>query len=131
MLSTSSASADDGLVTVTLAVPKDAGSAQAAALVAPALRDAFAGDGRFTLPDLEALLDDVPAPPAVARLEEARRQKSKADLALSIVDLPVAADAYAQALVAFRATARPPRAPGPAPSRSTRGTACLPMPRRA
>jgi hypothetical protein len=101
LLSTTSARADDGLVTVTLAVPKDAGSAQAAALVAPALRDAFAGDGRFTLPDLEALLDDVPAPPAVARLEEARRQKSKADLALSIVDLPVAADAYAQALVAY------------------------------
>lgn len=93
--------ADDGLVTVTLAVPVDSGASTAATLVAPALRDAFAGDGRFTLPDLEALLDDVPAPPAVARLEEARKQKSKADLALSIVDLPVAADAYAQALVAY------------------------------
>lgn len=97
----SSARANDGLVTITLAVPKDAGSAQAATLMAPALRDAFAGDTRFTLPDLEALLDDVPAPAAVVRLEEARRLKSKADLALSIVDLPVAADAYAQALVAF------------------------------
>jgi hypothetical protein len=95
------ASADDGLVTVTLAIPSDGGSAQAATLVAPALRDAFGGDGRFSLPDLEALLDGQQAPPAEARLAEARRQKSKADLALSIVDLPVAADAYAQALVAY------------------------------
>lgn len=98
---TTSALADDGLVTVTIAIPADSGSAKAATLVAPALRDAFAGDGRFTLPDLEALLDDVPAPPAVERLEEARKQKSKADLGLSMVDLPVAADAYGQALVAY------------------------------
>lgn len=98
---TTFAHADDGLVTVTLAIPKDAGSAQAATMVAPALRDAFGGDGRFSLPDLEALLDEQTAPPADARLAEARRQKSKADLALSIVDLPVAADAYAQALVAY------------------------------
>jgi hypothetical protein len=95
------ARADDGLVTVTLTVAKDSGAARSAVLSAPALRDAFAGDGRFTLRDLEALLDDVPAPPADARVTEARRLQSKADLALSIVDLPVAADAYAQALVAF------------------------------
>ena len=95
------AAADDGLVTVTIAVPKDSGAARAAVLSAPALRDAFAGDGRFTLRDLESLLDDVAAPPADARLQEARRLHSKADLALSIVDLPVAADAYGQALVAF------------------------------
>ena len=50
--STSALSADDGLVTVTLAVPKDSGAARAAVLSAPALRDAFAGDARFTLADL-------------------------------------------------------------------------------
>ncbi len=92
---------DDGLVTVTLAVPKDSGAARAAVLSAPALRDAFAGDTRFTLSELESLLDQTGAPPAEARLAEAQRLKSKADLALSIVDLPVAADAYASALVAF------------------------------
>ncbi len=92
---------DDGLVTVTFAVPRDSEAARASVLVAPALRDAFAGDGRFTLPDLEALLDGVDAPPAEASLAEAMRLKGKADLALSMVDLPVAADAYGQALVAF------------------------------
>lgn len=92
---------DDGLVTVTLAVPRDSEAARASVLTAPALRDAFAGDGRFSLPDLEALLDGVDAPPADTALAEALRLKSKADLALSMVDLPVAADAYGQALVAF------------------------------
>ncbi|HEY1101258.1 MAG TPA: PEGA domain-containing protein, partial [Myxococcota bacterium] len=97
--------ADDGLVTVTLAVPRDSEASRAAVLVAPNLRDAFAGDGRFTLPDLEALLDGIDAPSSVAQLAEAQRLKSKADLALSIVDLPVAADAYGQALVAFEQAA--------------------------
>jgi hypothetical protein len=92
---------DDGLVTVTLAIARDSESARASVLTAPALRDAFAGDGRFTLPDLEALLDDVDVPPGVTSLTEANRLKAKADLALSMVDLPVAADAYGQALVAF------------------------------
>ncbi len=86
---------------MTLTIAKDSESARAAVLAAPALRDAFAGDSRFTLKELEPLLDGTDAISAEARLSEARRQKSKADLALGIVDLPVASDAYAQALVAF------------------------------
>ena len=101
LLSPGARAVDDGLVTITLAVPKDSEAARASVLVAPAMRDAFGGDGRFTLPDLEALLDGVDAPAAAAQLAEAQRLKSKADLALSIVDLPVAADAYGQALVAY------------------------------
>jgi hypothetical protein len=95
------ARADDGLVTVTYAVPVDSGAARAAVSTAPALRDAFVAAGGFRVVDLEALLDGVEAPPATARLAEARKQKDKADLALSMVDLPVAADAYASALVAY------------------------------
>jgi hypothetical protein len=95
------ARAGDGLVTVTFAAPVDSGAARAAALVAPAIRDAFTAADGFRVVDLEALLDEVEAPPAAARLTEARRQKDKADLALSMVDLPVAADAYAAALVAY------------------------------
>ncbi len=95
------ARADDGLVTVTYAAPVDSGAARAAALTAPALRDAFTPADGFRVVDLESLLDDVDAPPARGRLAEARRLKDKADLALSMVDLPVAADAYAAALVAF------------------------------
>jgi len=93
--------AGDGLVTVTFAAPLDSGAARAAALVAPAIRDAFTAADGFRVIDLEALLDEVDAPPAAARLTEARRQKDKADLALSMVDLLVAADAYAAALVGF------------------------------
>ena len=95
------ARADDGLVTVAYTAPVDSGAARAAALSSPAVRDAFTAAGGFRVVDLEALLDQEDAPPAVARLVEARRQKDKADLALSMVDLPVAADAYAAALVAY------------------------------
>ena len=101
----SPARADDGLVTITLTAPADASAQRPAVMAAPAARDAFAGDPRFTLLDLEALLDGVDAPPAEARLQEAQRLKSKADLALSMVDLPVAADAYASALIAYEQAA--------------------------
>jgi hypothetical protein len=97
----SAARASDGLVTVTYAAPVDSGAARAAALTAPALRGAFTPADGFRVVDLEALLDEVESPPFAARLAEARRQKDKADLALSMVDLPVAADAFAAALVAF------------------------------
>jgi hypothetical protein len=93
--------ADDGLVTVTIAAPVDSAAARAAASTAPSLREAFTAPGGFRVVDLEALLDGVDAPPASLRLAEARRQKDKADLALSMVDLPVAADAYGAALVAY------------------------------
>jgi hypothetical protein len=95
------ARAEDGLVTVTYAVPVDSGAARAAVTTAPALRDAFVAAGGYRVVDLEALLDGVDAAPAVARLAEARRQRDKGDVALSVVDLPVAADAFAAALVAY------------------------------
>jgi hypothetical protein len=101
VLPAASARAADGLVTVAYTAPVDSGTARAASLAAPAVREAFTVAGGFRVVDLEALLDEVDAPPAAARLTEARRQKDKADLALSMVDLPVAADAYAAALVAY------------------------------
>ena len=95
------ARAQDGLLTVSVGIPVDSGSARAAVQVATAARAAVAADGALTVIDLEALLDATDAPPAAARIAEARRLKDKADLGLSMVDLPVAADAYATALVAF------------------------------
>ena len=100
-LSAGRARAEDGLVTVAYTAPVDSGAARAAALASPAVRAAFTAAGGFRVVDLEALLDQEDAPPSAARLDEARRQKDKADLALSMVDLPVAADAYAAALVAY------------------------------
>lgn len=93
--------AGDGLLVVSIGVPVDSNSARAAVLVAAAARDATAGAGDLTVVDVEALLDATDAPPASAKLAEAKRLKDKADLGLSMVDLPVAADAYADALVAF------------------------------
>ncbi|MDP2340936.1 MAG: PEGA domain-containing protein [Deltaproteobacteria bacterium] len=95
------ARAEDGLLTVSVGIPIDSGSARAAVQVATAAREAIAADTALTVIDLEALLDATDAPPAAARITEARRLKDKADLGLSMVDLPVAADAYATALVAF------------------------------
>ncbi len=100
-MSAGGARADDGLVTVAYTAPVDSGAARAAALASPAVRAAFTTAGGFRVVDLEALLDQVDAPPAAARLAEARRLKDKADLALSMVDLLVAADAYAEALVSY------------------------------
>lgn len=96
-----SARAGDGLLVVSLGVPVDSSSSLAAVQVAAAARDAVAAGGELTVVDVEALLDATDAPPAVAKIAEARRLKDKADTGLSMVDLPVAADAYADALVAF------------------------------
>ncbi len=95
------ARAEDGLLTVSVAIAVDSGAARAAVQVASAARDAVASDPTLTVVNLEALLDGTDAPPAGARLTEARRLKDKADLALSMVDLPVAADAFATSMVAW------------------------------
>jgi hypothetical protein len=90
---------------VTLAVPTNVQGEATAITVARLLRSVVRNTPGFTLKDLEALLDDIDAPPHEALLIDAMKQKEKADLALSMVDLPVAADAYAQALVAFEQAA--------------------------
>lgn len=95
------ARAADGLLTASIGIPVDSASASAAVRVAAAARDAIASSGELTVIDLEALLDATDAPPAVEKLREAKRLKDKADLALSMVDLAVAADAYSAALVAY------------------------------
>ncbi len=95
------ARAGDGLLVVSLGVPVDSTSSRAAVQVAAAARDAVAGQSDLTVVDVEALLDATDFPPAVAKITEAKRLKDKADTGLSMVDLPVAADAYADALVAF------------------------------
>lgn len=100
-LLSSSAFAADGLLTASIGIPVDSASAGAAVRVAAAAREAIASSGELTVIDLEALLDATDAPPAVAKLAEAKRLKDKADLGLSMVDLAVAADAYASALVAY------------------------------
>ncbi len=91
----------DGLLTATIAVPVDSGAGTAAVLVGAAARDAVKESPDLSVVELEALLDGTDVVPAVEKLREAKRLKDKADLALSIVDLPVAADAYAAALVAY------------------------------
>jgi PEGA domain len=95
----------DGLVMVTLAVPTNVQGEATAVTVARLLRTVATNTPGFTHKDLESLLDDVAAPPHQALLADALKQKEKADLALSMVDLPVAADAYAQSLVAFEQAA--------------------------
>ena len=95
------ARADDGLLTVSVGIAVDSASARAMVLVATAARDAVAADPTLSVIDLEALLDATDAPPAAERISAARRLKDKADLGLSMVDLPVAADAYASCLVAW------------------------------
>ena len=85
LLFSSSAFAADGLLTASIGIPVDSASAGAAVRVAAAAREAIASSGELTVIDLEALLDATDAPPAVAKLAEAKRLKDKADLGLSMV----------------------------------------------
>jgi hypothetical protein len=103
----------DGLVTVTLAIPTTVQGDATSLTVARVMRSVVANTPGFTHKDLEALLDQVDEAPHAALWREAEKQREKADLALSMMDLPVASDAYAQALIAYEQAAAGVRDIGP------------------
>jgi hypothetical protein len=98
LLVTTGAHAGSGASVVTIAIPADGQSVQAAVRVARLADEVWSRDEGIVLLDLERVLEGG-EPPWVEKLMEARTSAHKGKQAMGSLELSVAADAYADAVV--------------------------------
>lgn len=89
-----------GYSIATVAIPADGASAAAAVQIARIADESFAANGDIEVLDLEKVLEGTD-PPWVEKRASADVARGRGADALGALDLPVAADAFAQALVAY------------------------------
>jgi hypothetical protein len=90
----------EGASVCTLAIPADGQSTATAVDVARIADDAWAADQDVSLLDLERVLEGGD-PLWVEKLQKAQEAREKGKQALDAVELPVAADAFAEAIVQY------------------------------